>query len=96
MAGGDRRWPKALIQFEDFSNDHAYPLLAKYQRKVLCFNDDIQGTGAVAVASLLSALKAIGLKEKNAICNQRIVMVGGGSAGLGIANSILYSMMQLG
>ncbi len=90
------RWPKALIQFEDFSNEHAYPLLEKYRNKMLCFNDDIQGTGAVAVASLLSAVRALGQLEKNALCNHRIIMVGGGSAGLGIANSIVYAMTEMG
>ncbi len=78
------RWPNAIIQFEDFSNNHAYPLLKKYQHQYRCFNDDIQGTATVAVASIKRALTKANKQAKNA----KVFVVGGGSAGCGIADLI--------
>lgn len=69
------RWPNVLVQFEDFQNERAVNLLSKYRHERLCFNDDIQGTGAVTVAGLLSSLRAIGLNIHD-IVRQRIVIVG--------------------
>ena len=86
------RWPNALIQFEDFTNDHAIPLLKKYRSKFLCFNDDIQGTGAVALAGLLSALRI----TEEEIQDQRILLLGAGSAAIGIADIIAASMVKNG
>jgi malate dehydrogenase (oxaloacetate-decarboxylating)(NADP+) len=86
------RWPRVLIQFEDFSNDHAFPLLARYRDEILCFNDDIQGTGAVALAGILSALRITG----QALADQRVVFLGAGSAARGIADAIVAGMMQAG
>ena len=54
------RWPNVLIQFEDFSSDKAQKLLNKYRDEVLCFNDDIQGTGATTLAGVLGGLRAKG------------------------------------
>jgi malate dehydrogenase (oxaloacetate-decarboxylating)(NADP+) len=86
------RWPRALIQFEDFSGDHAFPLLARYRDDILCFNGDIQGTGAVALAGILSALRITG----QALVDQRVVFLGAGSAARGIADAIVAGMMQAG
>ena len=89
------RWPHVLIQFEDFNTASAEPILRKYRYKHLCFNDDIQGTGTVAVAGLLCCLKAMKLPYA-AICNQTIVCLGAGSAGLGVLNSIVDAMVEEG
>ncbi|TCT22154.1 NAD-dependent malic enzyme [Thiobaca trueperi] len=86
------RWPHALIQFEDFSNDQAFRLLARYRDQVLCFNDDIQGTGAVTLAGILSALRITGQK----LAEQRVVFLGAGSAARGIADTIVAGMMAEG
>ena len=86
------RWPHALIQFEDFSNNHAFPLLSRYRERVLCFNDDIQGTGAVTLAGILSALRVTG----RPLAAQRVVFQGAGSAARGIADQIVAGMMEQG
>ncbi len=87
-----RRWPKALLQFEDFAQTNAMPLLEKYRDDLCCFNDDIQGTAAVCVATLLAACKAKG----EAVKDQKVVFVGAGSAGCGIAEQIVLAMMDEG
>jgi len=87
-----KRWPNALIQFEDFTNNHAFPLLDKYKNKILCFNDDIQGTGAVALSGILAAL----MITKENLKDQRIVFLGAGSAAIGIANTIVQGMVKQG
>ncbi|ELR63504.1 NAD-dependent malic enzyme [Photobacterium marinum] len=87
-----RRWPDALIQFEDFAQKNAMPLLERYKDEVCCFNDDIQGTAAVTVGSLLAACKAAGSK----LSQQRVTFLGAGSAGCGIAEAIIAQMVSEG
>lgn len=66
-----RRWPKAMIQFEDFAQANAMPLLERYRDEVCCFNDDIQGTASVVVATLMAACKAKGEK----LSDQRVTFL---------------------
>ena len=86
------RWPKALIQFEDFAQKNAMPLLNKYRDKICCFNDDIQGTAAVSVGSLIAASHAVGKHLKD----QTVAFLGAGSAGCGIAEQIVAQMVTEG
>lgn len=86
------RWPNVLLQFEDFAQDHATPLLNRYRDQLCCFNDDIQGTAAVAAGTLMAACKAKGELLKD----QRIVFAGAGSAGCGIADQIIKQMRAEG
>ncbi|MFW8591696.1 NAD-dependent malic enzyme [Glaciecola sp. 2405UD65-10] len=83
------RWPEAMIQFEDFAQPNAMPLLNKYRDQVCCFNDDIQGTAAVTLGTILAACKARGDK----LSNMKVVFVGAGSAGCGIAEMLIQQMM---
>ncbi|CZF78757.1 NAD-dependent malic enzyme [Grimontia celer] len=87
-----RRWPDALIQFEDFAQKNAMPILERYKDRVCCFNDDIQGTAAVTVGSLIAACKAAG----TTLAEQRITFLGAGSAGCGIAEAIIAQMVSEG
>ncbi|MDK9740088.1 NAD-dependent malic enzyme [Vibrio sp. D404a] len=87
-----RRWPDALVQFEDFAQKNAMPLLERYKNRICCFNDDIQGTAAVTVGSLLAACKAAGSK----LSDQRVTFLGAGSAGCGIAEAIIAQMVSEG
>jgi malic enzyme len=89
------RWPNVLVQFEDFSSDVAQTLLDKYRENHLCFNDDIQGTGATTLAGVLCALRAKG-ESVNALGDQRIAIVGAGSAGIGIAQVLKEAMIEQG
>ncbi len=87
-----RRWPKALLQFEDFAINHATPLLEKYRDQLCSFNDDIQGTAAVTGASLLAAAKAAGKPLED----MKIAFLGAGSAGCGIAEQLVRLMVSRG
>jgi malic enzyme len=89
------RWPNVLIQFEDFSNEHARVLLDRYREKYLCFNDDIQGTGAMVLSGIFSSLE-LQKKKKSELIEQRIVCLGAGSAALGVIDSLYYAMMKEG
>nr|AIT70144.1 malic enzyme [Eucheuma denticulatum] len=86
------RWPNALIQFEDFSSDVAEVLLERYRyNDAPVFNDDIQSTGCIAVASVLASLRARGLNARD-IAREVIVCAGAGSAGLGVCDAIAKAM----
>jgi malic enzyme len=89
------RWPRVLVQFEDFKNPHAQTLLNKYREKFCTFNDDIQSTGAIALAGLFSSLKARG-RSFNDLAHEKIVCVGAGSAGIGVCETIVEAMLKLG
>lgn len=87
-----RRWPKVLLQFEDFAQPNAMPLLHRYREQICCFNDDIQGTAAVTVGTLLAACRSKGVR----LSEQTVVFVGAGSAGCGIAEQIVMQMRSEG
>lgn len=87
-----RKYPNAMIQFEDFITPVAYRLLHKYQDQVLCFNDDIQGTAAVALSGIHTSLRITGGK----FSEQKIMFLGAGSAATGTADLIVKALMQAG
>ena len=92
MQAVQSRWPHALIQFEDFAGHNANRLLDRYRDQACSFNDDIQGTAAVTVGTLLAACKAKGEKLKD----QVVTFCGAGSAGCGIAEQIVAQMVSEG
>ncbi|WP_437213953.1 NAD-dependent malic enzyme [Pectobacterium sp. LFLA-215] len=87
-----RRWPNVLLQFEDFAQKNATPLLNRYRDEICSFNDDIQGTAAVALGSLIAASRAAGTQLRD----QTVAFLGAGSAGCGIAEQIIAQMKSEG
>ena len=87
-----RKLPNVLLQWEDFAKSHARPILDKYRDSLCTFNDDIQGTAAVTLGAIYKALKITGKK----FSDQQIVILGAGSAGTGIAEYVLHSMIAEG
>jgi malate dehydrogenase (oxaloacetate-decarboxylating) len=87
-----RRWPHILLQWEDFAGVNAAILLKRYRHRLCTFNDDIQGTAAIATGTLLAAVRATGLPLKE----QTIAMFGSGSAGLGICDLLIARMKEEG
>ncbi|CEP14010.1 hypothetical protein [Parasitella parasitica] len=81
-------YPKLLIQFEDWSSEHAFGLLEKYQNQMLCFNDDIQGTGAVILSGVINAIRKVEKEDRVSPRDHRIVFYGAGSAAIGVARQI--------
>jgi malate dehydrogenase (oxaloacetate-decarboxylating) len=87
-----RRWPHVLLQWEDFAGHNAARLLTRYRNTLPSFNDDIQGTAAVAVATVLAAVNVTGIP----LTQQRFVVFGFGSAGIGIADLLTKALIQAG
>jgi malate dehydrogenase (oxaloacetate-decarboxylating) len=87
-----KRWPHVLLQWEDFAGSNAARLLARYRDQLCTFNDDIQGTAAVAAATVISAVNVTG----SSLERQTFVMFGFGSAGLGITNLLMNFMQDKG
>jgi malate dehydrogenase (oxaloacetate-decarboxylating)(NADP+) len=85
-------FPNCCIHFEDWTGADAVHLLARYRDRVSCYNDDIQGTAGITVAGLINAMKITGQSFKD----QRILFLGAGSAGIGIANLIVSAMVEEG
>jgi len=85
-------FPKALLQWEDFAPGNGRRILEKYRDRICTFNDDMQGTGAITLAAAISALRICGTPLRN----QRVVIFGAGTAGVGIADQIRHAMMRDG
>lgn len=88
----NKQFPKALLHWEDFSSRNARKILDKYRHDVCTFNDDIQGTGAVSLAAVLSAVKVSGVP----LSEHRVVVFGAGTAGIGIADQVRDAMVRAG
>jgi malate dehydrogenase (oxaloacetate-decarboxylating)(NADP+) len=87
-----KKYPRALLQFEDFLTPNAYALLKKYRDRLLCFNDDIQGTAAVALAGVYASTRITALK----FADLRIMFLGAGSAATGIADLMASALVDEG
>jgi malate dehydrogenase (oxaloacetate-decarboxylating) len=87
-----KRWPRVLLQWEDFAKNNATRLLERYRDRLCTFNDDVQGTAAVATGTLLAAINVTGVP----LTEQRVAVLGAGSAGCGIAGLIRAAMRDAG
>lgn len=83
-----KRWPGAVIQFEDFRQENAFKLLDQFRHRYCCFSDDIQGTGSIVVAGLISAARA----KKSRLSDERVLFFGAGEAGTGSADQLVSAM----
>lgn len=92
VAALSERWPHVMLQWEDFAKSNATRILDRYRDTVCSFNDDIQGTAAVATGALLAAINVTGVPMQE----QRIAILGGGSAGCGIASLLMAAMVDAG
>jgi malate dehydrogenase (oxaloacetate-decarboxylating)(NADP+) len=92
VAAVQQLYPKCCIQWEDFANINAVPILERYRNEICTFNDDIQGTAGVALAGILASLRI----TKQKITDQRFLFLGAGSAGTGIAELISQAMAETG
>ncbi|KAF7137490.1 hypothetical protein RHSIM_Rhsim07G0018800 [Rhododendron simsii] len=88
------RWPKAIVQFEDFQMKWAFETLQRFRKRFCMFNDDIQGTAGVALAGLLGTVRTQGRPLAD-FANQKIVVVGAGSAGLGVLNMAVQAVKRM-
>ncbi len=87
-----KRWPEVMVQFEDFAQPNAMPILKRYREEICCFNDDIQGTAAVTLGTILAACKV----KCRKLSTMKVVFVGAGSAGCGIAEMLIQQMVKEG
>jgi malate dehydrogenase (oxaloacetate-decarboxylating) len=92
VVGVKRNFPYALLQWEDFAKHKAFRLLDRYKERMLSFNDDIQGTGAVTLSALMTAMKI----KKQQFKDQHYIIAGTGQAGIGIATNILNMLLEEG
>jgi malate dehydrogenase (oxaloacetate-decarboxylating)(NADP+) len=92
VAATQEVFPGVLLQFEDFGNTEAFRLLARYRDKVCCFNDDVQGTGAMGLAAVQTAMRLTGAR----LADQRLLFFGAGEANIGIGTIVFAALRRAG